>query len=79
MKYKNIRKDLSAAISGYADNEIAQELVSKYKLHEGIMADEFFVSPIGRAVVLSAKRNDGVKNYLTPKCSLMKQLRQLET
>jgi hypothetical protein len=59
MKYKNIRKDLSAAVSGYADNEIAQELVNKFKLHEGIMADEFFVSPIGRAVLLSAKRNDG--------------------
>jgi hypothetical protein len=59
MKYKNIRKDLSAAVSGYADNEIAQELVSKFKLHEGIMADEFFVSPVGRAVLLSAKRNNG--------------------
>jgi hypothetical protein len=59
MKYKNIRKDLSAAVSGYADNEIAQELVNKFKLNEGIMADEFFVSPIGRAVLLSAKRNDG--------------------
>jgi hypothetical protein len=59
MKYKNIRKDLSAAVSGYADNEIAQELVNKFKLHEGIMGDEFFVSPVGRAVLLSAKRNDG--------------------
>ena len=59
MKYKNIRKDLSAAVAGYADNQIAQELVSKFKLHEGIMADEFFVSPVGRAVLLSAKRNDG--------------------
>jgi hypothetical protein len=59
MKYQKIRKDLSAAVSGYADNEIAQELVSKFKLHEGIMADEFFVSPVGRAVLLSAKRNDG--------------------
>jgi hypothetical protein len=59
MKYKIIRKDLSAAVAGYADNEIAQELVSKFKLHEGIMADEFFVSPVGRAVLLSAKRNDG--------------------
>ena len=55
MKYKIIRKDLSAAVAGYADNEIAQELVSKFKLHEGIMADEFFVSPVGRAVLLSAK------------------------
>lgn len=59
MKYKNIRKDLSAAVAGYVDNEIAQELVNKFKLHEGIMADEFFVSPVGRAVLLSAKRNDG--------------------
>jgi hypothetical protein len=59
MKYKNIRKDLSAAVSGYADNEIAQELVGKFKLHEGIMADEFFLSPVGRAVLLSAKRNGG--------------------
>jgi hypothetical protein len=59
MKYKNIRKDLSAAVSGYADNEIAQELVNKFKLNEGKIADEFFVSPIGRAVLLSAKRNDG--------------------
>lgn len=59
MKYKNIRKDLSAAVSGYGDNEIAQELVNKFKLNEGIMADEFFVSPVGRAVLLSAKRNDG--------------------
>jgi hypothetical protein len=59
MKYKNIRKDLSSAVSGYADNEIAQELVNKFKLHEGIMGDEFFVSPVGRAVLLSAKRNDG--------------------
>lgn len=59
MKYKNIRKDLSAAVAGYADNEIAQELVGKFKLHEGIMADEFFLSPVGRAVLLSAKRNDG--------------------
>jgi hypothetical protein len=59
MKYKNIRKDLSAAVSGYNDNEITQELVSKFKLNESIMADEFFVSPVGRAVLLSAKRNDG--------------------
>ena len=59
MKYKNIRKDLSAAVSGYNDNEITQELVSKFKLSESIMADEFFVSPVGRAVLLSAKRNDG--------------------
>ena len=59
MKYKNIRKELTAAVSGYVDNDIAQDLINKFKLNEGIMADEFFVSPVGRLVLLSAKRKGG--------------------
>ena len=57
MKYKNVRKEVSAAVAGYADNEIAQELVQKFKLNEGVMAEEFFMSKVGRSVLVIAKRN----------------------
>jgi len=62
MKYQKIRKDLSAAVSGYNDNEITQELVSKFKLHEGIRAQEFFDTKFGRTVLNAIRKNGGEFN-----------------
>jgi len=70
MKYKNIRKDLSAAVSGYDDNELAQEIKAKYSLDESRRANEFFTSAHGKAIYNLLNRNgkefdrDLVKAYL---------------
>lgn len=57
MKYKNIRKDLSAAVSGYDNNELAQEIKAKYSLDENRRASEFFNSTHGKAILNILKRN----------------------
>lgn len=70
LKYKNIRKDLSAAVSGYDDNELAQEIKAKYSLDESRRANEFFTSAHGNAIYNLLNRNgkefdrDLVKAYL---------------
>ena len=62
MKYKRIRLDLAAAISGYDDNEIAQDIVRKYSLDESRRATEFFDSKHGKAIFNLLKRNGKVFN-----------------
>jgi hypothetical protein len=62
MKYKNIRKDLAAAVSGYDNNEIALDIAQKFHVNEGIRADEFFISKVGRSVLQIIKRNGGQFN-----------------
>jgi len=62
MKYKNTRKDLATAVSGYDDNDLALDIANKFHINEGIRADEFFMTKVGRSVLLIAKRNDGQFN-----------------
>ncbi len=62
MKYKRIRLDLAAAISGYDDNEIAQDIALKYSLHESRRATEFFESKHGKAIFNLLKRNGKLFN-----------------
>jgi hypothetical protein len=57
MKYKNVRKDLVAAVSGYDENPLAQEFIDKYSLDEGRRADEFFTTKHGKAIFNLLKRN----------------------
>jgi hypothetical protein len=70
MKYKNVRKDLAAAISGYENNELVGKIVSDYGLEENRRADDFFTSKHGNAILKLLKRNgntfsnDLVKHYL---------------
>lgn len=70
MKYKNVRKDLAAAISGYENNELVVKIVSDYGLEENRRADDFFTSKYGSMILKLLKRNgnkfsnDIVKQYL---------------
>jgi hypothetical protein len=70
MKYKNVRKDLAAAISGYENNELVGKIVSNYGLEENRRANDFFSSKHGNAILKLLKRNgnafsnDLVKQYL---------------
>lgn len=70
MKYKNVRKDLAAAISGYDNNELVGKIVSDYGLEESRRADDFFTSKHGSTILKLLKRNgnafsnDLVKQYL---------------
>lgn len=57
MKYKRVRLDLVTAVSGYDNNETAQELVSIYRLDEGKRANEFFATIHGKAIFNLLKRN----------------------
>ena len=59
MKYKNVRKDLAAAVSGYDDNELAQDIVNKYTMNEGIRAEDFYASTVGKAILRIIRKNDG--------------------
>jgi hypothetical protein len=62
MKFKRIRLDLAAAISGYDDNELAQYIARKYSLDESRRATEFFSSKHGKAIFNLLKRNGKVFN-----------------
>ncbi len=70
MKYKNVRKDLAAAISGYENNELVGKIVSDYGLEENRRADDFFTSKHGSTILKLLKRNgnkfsnDLVRQYL---------------
>jgi hypothetical protein len=70
MKYKNVRKDLAAAISGYENNELVGKIVSNYGLEENRRANDFFTSKHGNTILKLLKRNgntfsnDLVKQYL---------------
>lgn len=70
LKYKNVRKDLAAAISGYENNELVGKIVSDYGLVENRRADDFFTSKYGSMILKLLKRNgnkfsnDLVKQYL---------------
>jgi hypothetical protein len=62
MKYKRIRLDLAAAISGYDNNDLAQDIARKYSLEESRRATEFFESKHGKAIFNLLKRNGKVFN-----------------
>jgi hypothetical protein len=62
MKYKRIRLDLASAISGYDDNELAQDIARKYSLDESRRATEFFDSKHGKTIFNLLKRNGKVFN-----------------
>lgn len=70
IKYKNVRKDLSAAISGYENNELVNKIVSDYGLEENKRANDFFTSTHGNTILKLLKRNGNafsnnvVKQYL---------------
>lgn len=70
MKLRRIRKELASAVSGYDDNQIAQEIKAKYSLDESRRANEFFASAHGKTIYNLLKRNgkefnrDLVKGYL---------------
>lgn len=57
MKFRRIRKDLASAVSGYDNNELAQEIKAKYSLDESRRAIEFFNSTHGKAILNLLKRN----------------------
>lgn len=57
-KYKRIRLDLAAAVSGYDDNEIAQQIQAKYSLDESRRAIDFFNSTYGKAILNILKQNE---------------------
>jgi hypothetical protein len=59
MKDKNVRKDLAAAVSGYDDNELAQDFASKYTMNEGIRAEDFYASTVGKAILRIIRKNNG--------------------
>lgn len=61
-KYKRIRLDLAAAVSGYDDNEIAQQIQAKYSLDESRRSNDFFASAHGKAIYNLLKRNGKVFN-----------------
>lgn len=62
IKFRRIRKDLASAVSGYDDNEIAQQIQAKYSLDESRRANEFFDSVHGKAILNLLKRNGKVFN-----------------
>ncbi len=70
MKFRRIRKELASAVSGYDDNQLAQEIKAKYSLDESRRAIEFFNSTHGKAIFNLLNRNgkefnrDLVKTYL---------------
>jgi hypothetical protein len=70
IKYKQVRKELSAALSGYENNELVNKLVSDYGLDENKRANDFFTSTHGNKILNLLKRNGNafsnnvVKQYL---------------
>jgi hypothetical protein len=62
MRYKRIRLDLASAISGYDDNELAQDIARKYSLEESRRSTEFFDSKHGKAIYNLLKRNGKIFN-----------------
>lgn len=70
MKFRRIRKELASAVSGYDDNQLAQEIKAKYSLDESRRAIEFFNSTHGKTIFNLLNRNgkefnrDLVKAYL---------------
>jgi hypothetical protein len=62
LKLRNVRKDLTSAVSGYADNDFVQNLVNRYRLNEGIRAQEFFDTKFGRTVLNAIRKNGGEFN-----------------
>jgi hypothetical protein len=62
LKLRNVRKDLTSAVSGYANNDFVQNLVNRYRLNEGIRAQEFFDTKFGRTVLNAIRKNGGEFN-----------------
>lgn len=56
-KFKNVRKDLAAAVSGYENNDLAQEFAQESGLDESRRAVEFFTSKHGKSILNQLKRN----------------------
>lgn len=56
-KFKNVRKDLAAAVSGYEDNDLAQGFAQEYGLDESRRDGEFFTSKHGKSILNQLKRN----------------------
>ncbi len=50
MKYKRVRLDLAAAITGYENNELALDFAAKYRLDENKRAAEFFATKHGKCL-----------------------------
>jgi len=62
VKNKTLRKDLSSALSGYSDNELATTIVQKYKIVENRRADDFFSYKHGKAIFNLLNQNGKVFN-----------------
>ena len=56
-RFKNVRKDLAAAVSGYENNDLAQGFAQEYGLDESRRAGEFFTSKHGKTILNQLKRN----------------------